>query len=194
MRCGDRRVRDSFSHAVAVGVVGDLLADLRQVVRAVGLLEMGQEFRPFAHAREAAAQKVPCGPHGSGIDRGLGQHAAAPQHRNLLGIDLVVFGLAPRDGLHGQGVSQPNGKALVGAEVGEPIPAEDTFDADEQMSPVGCDGLQKRFWASGHVPVEQNLSILVSDTEVHGAGMQIDAAVTLMRLGVEAPEVSSSPE
>jgi hypothetical protein len=35
------------------------------------------------------------------------------------------------------------------------------FDADDQIGAVGRDGLQKRFWASGHVLLEQNLSILV---------------------------------
>jgi hypothetical protein len=68
------------------------------------------------------------------------------------------------------------------------------FDADDQICPVGRHGLEERFWASWHVPVEKNLSILVYDTEVHGAGMQIDAAVILVRRGVESPEVSSSPE
>src|SRR5687767_12008280 len=39
------------------------------------------------------------------------------------------------------------------------------FDADDEIGPVGCDGLQKRCWASGQVPVEKHLSLLVEDTE-----------------------------
>jgi hypothetical protein len=35
---------------------------------------------------------------------------------------------------------------------------------------------------------------VVENTDVHGAGMQVDAAVKLMLLGVEAHEVSSSCE
>ena len=38
----------------------------------------------------------------------------------------------------------------------------------------------------------QDLPILVQDAEVHGAGMQVDATVKLVLLGVESPEVSSS--
>jgi hypothetical protein len=33
---------------------------------------------------------------------------------------------------------------------------------------------------------------VIQDTDVHGAGMQVDAAVKLMLLRVEAHEVSSS--
>jgi hypothetical protein len=40
--------------------------------------------------------------------------------------------------------------------------------------------------------VHENLAALVEDTDVHGTGMQIDAAINLVRLGVESPEVSSS--
>jgi hypothetical protein len=60
---------------------------------------------------------------------------------------------------------------FTGAEVSKPIPGEDTVDADVQSGPVRCDGFEKRFWASRHVPVHQNLAILVQDAEVHGAGM-----------------------
>jgi hypothetical protein len=35
------------------------------------------------------------------------------------------------------------------------------FNADDQIGPVGSAGLQKRFWAVGASPVEQNLSRLV---------------------------------
>jgi hypothetical protein len=68
------------------------------------------------------------------------------------------------------------------------------FDADDQIGAVGRDGLHQRFWGSGPVPVEQPRSLLGYNTAIHGASMQIDAAVKLVRLSVEAPEVSSSPE
>jgi hypothetical protein len=38
-----------------------------------------------------------------------------------------------------------------------------------------------------------DLAILVEDADVHGPGVQVDATVKLMWLGVESPEVSSSP-
>jgi hypothetical protein len=38
----------------------------------------------------------------------------------------------------------------------------------------------------------EHLAARVEDTDVHGTGMQINAAITLVRGGVESPEVSSS--
>jgi hypothetical protein len=173
----DCRIRKPFSHAASVRLISQLLADLRQVVLPVGILDMGQEFSPLAHEMHAAAQQVPCGPHGSGIDIGLGQHAAAEQHRNLMSIDLVIFGLAPMDGLHVQGVSQHKGNALVGAEVGEPIPGEDALDTDNKIFPVGRNGFEERFGGRFHIPVEQHIPLLVQNEEIHGARVQVDATV-----------------
>ena len=133
-------------------------------------------------------------PHLGGIDVGLREHAAAQQHGNLLGIDLVVFGLAAVDGFHIEGMAEDKGNAFLGTEVGEPVPGEDTFDGDDQIVPIGRNGLEKRFWAGFHVPVQQDLAVLVQDTDVHGAGMQVDAAVKLVLFGVESHEVSSSSE
>jgi hypothetical protein len=42
------------------------------------------------------------------------------------------------------------------------------------------------------MPVDKDLSIPVQDAEVHGPGMPVDATIKRVRLGVEAPEVSSS--
>jgi hypothetical protein len=38
----DGRIREALGHAGSVRLVGQLLADLRQVILAVGLLDMGQ--------------------------------------------------------------------------------------------------------------------------------------------------------
>jgi hypothetical protein len=41
--------------------------------------------------------------------------------------------------------------------------------------------------------MQHNLAVTVQDTDVQGAGMEINATVKLMLLGVESHEVSSSP-
>jgi hypothetical protein len=73
------------------------------------------------------------------------------------------------------------------------VPGEEAFHADDEILPVGGNGLQKWFRCRFHMPVKEDLAGLVQDAEVHGAGVQVDPAVTLVWLGVEAPEVSSSP-
>src|SRR5262245_16664502 len=96
------------------------------------------------------------------------------------------------DGLHIQRMPEDKRNAFARAQVGEPVPGEDAFDTDDQVLPIGRNGLEKRFWASRHVPMHQDLALLIQDTEVHGAGMQINAAVKLVLLRIEAHEVSSS--
>jgi hypothetical protein len=63
---------------------------------------------------------------------------------------------------------------------------------DDHTLTIGRHGLEKRLRTGFHVPMQQDLAVLVEDTDIHGAGMQIDAAVKLVLFGVESPEVSSS--
>jgi hypothetical protein len=39
--------------------------------------------------------------------------------------------------------------------------------------------------------MQQDLAVLVEDADIHGPGVQVDATVKLMLLGVESHEVSS---
>src|SRR5215831_18518727 len=96
-----RRVsRSALSPGPMVSFVGHLLADLRQVILAVGILHMCEKFRAFAHEVRAASEQIAGGAQHRRIDIDLGPHAAAEQRRNLLGIDLVVVGLATVNGFH----------------------------------------------------------------------------------------------
>jgi hypothetical protein len=71
------RLRKAFGDASAVGRVGDVLADLGEVVLGLGMLDMGSELRTFSHQMHAAAEQVTGGAHGGGIDIGLREHPAA---------------------------------------------------------------------------------------------------------------------
>jgi hypothetical protein len=76
--------------ALAVGFVGELLADLRQIVLTVGMLNMGQEFRSFLHQVTAPAPEIAGGAHFGGIDRGLGE--LPPRSKTaILWASLVSF-------------------------------------------------------------------------------------------------------
>jgi hypothetical protein len=89
-------------------------------------------------------------------------------------------------------VAQDEGNTFPGAAVGEPVPGEDAFDADDEILPVGGNGLQKCFGCRLHIPGLKDLTILVQDAEIHAAGVEIDATLKLVLLGVESHEVSSS--
>jgi hypothetical protein len=187
-----RRRRKARGDAVPVGFGGDVLAHLGEVVWALSVVDRGQECGPCAHQRHVTSSEVTGGPHLGGRDGGVREQAAAEHHRNLLGIDLVMFGLAAVDSLHREGVSKDKRHACASAEVGEPVPGEAPCDAHDQMLAVGRNGLEKRVRSGWQMPVDKHLSLLVQDAEGHGASLQIDAAVQLVWLRRESPEVSSS--
>jgi hypothetical protein len=154
-------IKAPFRHAIPIRLVGQLLPELGQVVLAVRMLDVREERGAFARQMQTAPEEVPGGAPVSRIDVGLGEHAAAEQHRHLMRVDFIVFGLVPVDGLHRERVAQDERNTLAGAQVGQPVPGKNAFDTDDQISPVGGNGVEEWFWASGHVAVEQNLSLLV---------------------------------
>jgi hypothetical protein len=86
------------------------------------MLDVAQQFGPFPGERPAAPEQVAGGAPLCEIDIGLRAHPATEQPRNLVGIDRVVFGLAPADGLHRQGMPKHERHPHTRAEVREPGP------------------------------------------------------------------------
>jgi hypothetical protein len=72
------------------------------------------------------------------------------------------------------------------------VPGEEAFNRYHQPVAIGGNGLEKGVWSGFHVAVQQDISLLVHDTDIHAAGMQIDTAVKWVLRGIEAHEVSSS--
>jgi hypothetical protein len=95
------------------------------------------------------------------------------------------------DGPHVQGVAQDEGDVLAGAQVGQPVPAEQSLDGDDQPVPEGGDGAEEGVGLCGEVLVEDDLAGVVEDAQLHGPGMQVDAAVESVLLVVEAHAWSS---
>jgi hypothetical protein len=72
-----RGSRTALGDAGPVGWVGDVLANLGEVVLALGVVDMGQEFCPLAPQRHATSHEVTGGTHGGGIDVGVWEHPSA---------------------------------------------------------------------------------------------------------------------
>jgi hypothetical protein len=70
------------------------------------VLQVRQQLAALAHEVEPAPQEVPRLAHARRIDVGLREHAAAQQHRDLVGVDAVVLRLAAVNGLHVEGVAE----------------------------------------------------------------------------------------
>src|SRR5262249_7991104 len=170
----------------AVGGVGELLGEGGEVVLAIGVLDVGDGLGAFVDEVHTSAEQVAGGAHAGGIDVGDGDVAATKQAGERGGVDLVVLTFAAVDGFHVQGMSEDEGDLLLVAEVGEPVPGEQALDGDDEVVAEGGDGLQEAVGMGGQVLVEDDLSGGVKDAQVHGPGMQIDAAVESVLLIVEA--------
>src|SRR5215510_8125841 len=133
-----------------------------------------------------AAKQVASGTHLGGIDIGLWEHTTAQQCRNLLRIDLVVFGLPAMDGLHIEGMPKDERDTFVGTEVGEPVPGEHTLDRHDKPLSIRVNGVQKGLRSGFHIAMYQDLAVLVEDAEVHRTGMEVDTAVKWVRRGVKS--------
>ena len=134
----------------------------------------------------APAQQVAGGAHALRIDVGLRQHAAAQEHGDLSSIDTVVLGLAAVNRFHVQRVAEDEGDTFVSAQIGEPIPGEDALAGDDEVVAIRGHGREERFGRGLHVAVQQHFALRVEDTQIHRPGVQVDAAVVLMSLGVES--------
>jgi hypothetical protein len=99
---------------------------------------------------------------------------------DLLRVNPVGLHLPAVDRLPVQRVPQHEGDALPGAEVGQPIPGEDTLDRDRQIVPVGGNQFEEAGRIGFDVPMNQNGTFLIDDADVHLPSVQIDAAVIPM--------------
>jgi hypothetical protein len=106
-------------------------------------------------------------------------------------IDLVVFGFAAMDGFHIEGTTQDEGDVLVRTGVGEPVPGENTLDGHDQAMPIRGHGFEEGFRRGFHLAVQQEFPVAAQNTDIHASGIQVDAAVKWVLIGVESHEVSS---
>ena len=165
----------------------DAISPCWQVVLAVGILHVCQEFGPFVCQRHPAPEQVAGGPHLGGIDIRLWAHATTEQDGDFVGIARVVFGLPAMDGLHREGMTEDERDACIGAEVGEPVPGEQTFDRHDGPFSIRGNGFQKGLWVRLHVAVQHDLAALVEDADIHGPRVQVDAAVKWVLSSVKSP-------
>ena len=144
-----------------------------QVVLMEGVLDVGHELGPLADEVGPTPQKVPGRSHLGWIDVGHGEKASPEQAGDLEGIDAVVLGLAPMDGLHVESVAEDEGDGVLGTEVGEPVPAEDALAGYDQVLPVGFDGFEEAFSVAGKVLVKQDVALGVQDAQIESAGVKV---------------------
>ena len=182
---------EPFRDSGPVVLPAEIFDDGRQVVLRVGVFDMGQEFCPFSHEMIPSAHEVSSGPHFRRIDVGHGDHASSKQRCNFMRIDPVILGFASVDGFHVEGVSQDEGDIFFCTEISDPIPGEHAFHGDDDIFSIGRNDFEEPFLLCRQVPVNEDVSILIQDTDVHSSCMQIDSTVILVLFGVKSHEASS---
>ncbi len=182
-----RWIGKALGDPVTVGFGGDLFAHGGQGILAVGMVYVGEECAACACQGHASAQQVTGGAHRGGGDIGVGEHPAAQQHGDFVGVDLVVFGCAAMDGLHGKGMTKHKRDPVVSTEVCQPVPGKHACGREDDLIAGGSDGLEQRLRGGWPVTVQQRCPGLVEDAQVHGAGVEIDPTIKRVLLGVESP-------
>jgi hypothetical protein len=86
-------------------------------------------------------------------------------------------------------MAKHEGEPLLATGVSQPVPGEDALDADDEVIPVRLDGPEEGVRGGWHVPLQDRLALRVEYAEVHGAGMQVDAACEVVSFTVESHEV-----
>jgi hypothetical protein len=158
------------------------------------MLDMGEPRRTLPHAMHPAPEEITGGTHLRRVDGGLWEPPPRRSTAIVWASMRSVLVVPPCMAFIDNACPRTHGMLSRAQRSANHYHVKSPFDADDQIGAVGRDGLHQRFWGSGPVPVEQPRSLLGYNTAIHGASMQIDAAVKLVRLSVEAPEVSSSPE
>ena len=78
------------------------------------------------------------------------------------------------------------GDVFSSTEIGKPVPAEHAFSADDNVVSVRLDRFDEASRFCAQVAVKNHLASVIENTEVHGAGVEIDAAVVAVFLSVES--------
>jgi hypothetical protein len=175
--------------AVTVGVVGALLPTRRQVVRALGVLAMGQPRRALPPAVEPApapgARRTPLG----GRDRGLGEPAPAPEPRAFVRGHPGVVRCATMAGFPSEGRPEDAGHPCPLPPGRPPIPRAKTGDRAAHILPLGGHDREAGHGAGRAVVRPQALPSLVQAAAGQRPGVAIAPTIRLRVLGGKSQEI-----
>jgi hypothetical protein len=74
---------------------------------------------------------------------------------------------------------------VITTKISKPVPAENAFNPDNDVFKEGKDQFEKEFGIGFDVFMDDDLSLVVQDTNVHFPGMQVDTAIVLVLLIVK---------
>jgi len=132
---------ESLGDSESIGLSIDTAFELTEVVLTARVLDVAEELGAFASEVCSSAEQVSGGAHGWWIDVSGGKVPADEECGDFLRIYAVVLGLRAMDRSHVESMSESELDAGIGAEISEPVPAEDALGPDDDVLSVGSDGL-----------------------------------------------------
>ena len=155
------------------------------VVLAVGVDDVRDELRTLVDEEATTPQEIARRTFGTRIDVRHRKHAAAQQAGYFCGVAAIVLHFAAVDRFHVERMSEREGDRFVFTQIGEPIPGEHAFAADDQALAKRRHGVEEHLGVGGQIAGEDGGAAVVEDVGEHAPGVQIDAAVECVGLVVK---------
>ena len=149
-------------------------------------LHVGEQFATASHQEGSASEQIARSPHFARVDVAERKRAAPHQAGDLFAVDPIVLVLAAVDGFHVQGVAEDEVETFVQTEIGQPVPGEHAFHADDEPVAEGFDGSQEVLRFASHVAVEHLVPLAIEDAQIHLPCVQIDTTIEFVLLLVES--------
>jgi hypothetical protein len=95
------------------------------------------------------------------------------------------------DGPHVQGMSEDKWDVLVCTEISQPVPGKHAFGTHDNVFSKRFDCSQKGFRIGFYVAMQDGVTLLIEDAQIHFVGVKVDSAVKFVLFGVKSHEKAS---
>jgi len=126
-----------------------------------------------------------------GLGNSRGNHSSPDESRDLVRVDFIVFDFPASDGFHVESVTQDERDPFPNTPISNPIPGRHILHSDNDIPWVGFNQFQKSPRLGTEVPMNEDIALLVKDTDKHPPCMRVDSGVIFMPIGVESCMVCS---
>jgi hypothetical protein len=84
-----------------------------------------------------------------------------------VGLDFIILGFPAVNRFHIERMAQDKGDSFLLTQVGEPLPRQHTFHADNDILFIGSNDTKKRFRSRWQIFVHEFCPVLIENADVH---------------------------